>query len=59
MTKEQLIEELTEYELHNLRIVDLVGFFVSQYKDMLANNFTQEELEQKYDMVFGAEEVVH
>jgi len=59
MTKEQMIEELTEYELHNITAVELISLFVSKYKEMLDTNFSTEELEQKYNMVFGDAEVVH
>jgi len=59
MTKDQMIEELTEWELNNLSVVEMIGLFVSKYKDMLDTHYTEEEIRQKYDMIFGDAEVVH
>jgi hypothetical protein len=59
MTKEEMIEELTEWELHHLSVVEMIGLFVSKYKDMLDTHYTEEEIQQKYDMVFGTEEAIH
>ena len=59
MTREQMIEELTEFELHNIPAVDLISFFVFKYKEVLDTNFSTEELEKKYNEVFGDAEVVH
>lgn len=59
MTKEEMIDELTEWELNHLSVVEMIGLFVSKYKDMLDTHYTEEEIRQKYDMIFGTAEAIH
>ena len=59
MTKDEMIDELTEWELHHLSVVEMLELFVRKYKDMLDTHYTEEEIKQKYDVLFGDAEVVH
>jgi hypothetical protein len=59
MTKEQMINELTEWQLHHMSVIDMMFFFTAQYKAVLDEEYNESEIAAKYKQVFGDEEVMH
>jgi len=59
MTKEQMIDELTEWQLHHMSVVDMMFFFTAHYKSVLNEEYDEGEIAVKYKQVFGDEEVMH
>jgi len=59
MTKEQMIEELVEYEFQNITLVEVVNIYIKLQREFLKSQLTEEEVKAKYHELFGDAEVVH
>jgi len=59
MTNDQMIEELVEFQFQNITLVEVVNIYIQLQRKFFKDNFTEEEIKLKYDMLFGDEEVVH
>ena len=58
MTREQMIEELIEYDLYHVTLMEIVYFHRTRVADRL-QEFSDDELLSKYNEIFGDAEVVH
>jgi len=59
MTKEQMIEELVEYQFQNITLVEVVNIYIKLQREFLKSQLTEEEVKAKYHELFGDAEVVH
>ena len=60
MTREQMIEELVEYELTQVTMVEIVQMYIKLQREFMDQTLDDDELANRYSNVFGDdEEVVH
>jgi spermidine synthase len=59
MTREQMIEELVEYEFTQVTMVEVVQMYIKLQREFMDQTFTDDEVADRYNDVFGEEEVVH
>lgn len=59
MTKDQMIEELVEYELQNVPALELVRLFVELQRALLQSEYDEDEITKKYNSLMSNEGVVH
>jgi spermidine synthase len=60
MTKEQMIEELVEYEFQQVTMVEIVQIYIKLQRELMNQTFDDDEITARYNEIFGdAEEVVH
>ena len=59
MTRDQMIEELVEYEFTQVTMVEIVQMYIKLQREFMDQTFTDEEIADKYTDLFGDEEVVH
>tara|TARA_R100001510_G_scaffold49887_1_gene48503 strand:+ start:942 stop:1121 length:180 start_codon:yes stop_codon:yes gene_type:complete len=59
MTREQMIEELVEYEFTQVTLVEIVQIYIKLQREFLDQTYSDDEIKDKYDKLFGDAEVVH
>jgi spermidine synthase len=60
MTREQMIEELVEYEFTQVTMVEIVQMYIKLQREFMDQTLDDDELANRYSNVFGDdEEVVH
>tara|TARA_R100001509_G_scaffold162833_1_gene135553 strand:+ start:213 stop:392 length:180 start_codon:yes stop_codon:yes gene_type:complete len=59
MTREQMIEELVEYEFTHVTMVEVVQMYIKLQREFLDQTFSDDEITDRYNEIFGEEEVVH
>lgn len=59
MTREQMIEELVEYEFQQITLVEVVQIFIKLQRELIDTTFSDDELLSKYNEVFGDAEAIH
>ena len=60
MTREEMIEELVEYEFTQVTMVEVVQMYIKLQREFMDQTLDDDELANRYSNVFGDdEEVVH
>ena len=59
MNKQDMIEELVEFEFNSVTLVEVVQIYIKLQREFLKSQLTEDEVRSKYNAVFGDEEVVH
>ena len=59
LSREQMIEELVEYDFTNTTMVEVVGTYIRLKREFLDQTLSDEELTLEYIHVFGDGEVKH
>ena len=60
MTREQMIEELVEYEFTHVTMVEIVQMYIKLQREYMDQTLDDDELSNRYTSVFGDdEEVIH
>ena len=59
MTREQMIEELVEYEFQQVTMVEIVQMYIKLQREFMDQTFDDDEITTRYNQVFGDAEVVH
>lgn len=59
MTREQMIEELVEYEFTQVTMVEVVQMYIKLQREFMDQTFSDDEIKEKYNDLFGDAEVVH
>jgi len=59
MTKQEMIEELVEFEFSRVTLVEVAQLYIKLQREYLDATLTGEEVATKYNKVFGDAEVVH
>ena len=59
MTREQMIEELVEYEFTQVTMVEVVQMYIKLQREFMDQTFSDDEIADRYNDIFGEEEVVH
>jgi len=59
MTREQMIEELVEYEFQQVTIVEIVQMYIKLQREFMDQTLDDDEVTTRYNQVFGDAEVVH
>ena len=59
MTREQMIEELVEYEFTQVTVVELVQMYIKLQREFTDQTLDDDQLMARYNQVFGDEGVVH
>ena len=59
MTKEQMIEELVEYEFQQVTLVEISHMFIKLQRDFIEQMYDDDQITERYNQVFGDAEVVH
>jgi spermidine synthase len=60
MTREQMIEELVEYEFQQVTMVEIVQMYIKLQREFMDQTLDDDELTSRYNDVFGDdEEVIH
>jgi hypothetical protein len=59
MTREQMIEELVEYEFSMATMVEVVQVYIRLQREFMDQALSDEEITDRYMDVFGDSEVKH
>ena len=59
MTREQMIEELVEYEFQQVTMVEIVQMYIKLQREFMDQMYDDDQITTRYNEVFGDEEVVH
>lgn len=59
MTREQMIEELVEYEFTQVTMVEIVQIYIKLQREFMDQTFSDDEIKDRYDNLFGDAEVLH
>jgi spermidine synthase len=59
MTKEQMIEELVEYEFQQVTMVEIVQIYIKLQRELMNQTFDDDEITARYNEIFGDAGVVH
>ena len=59
MTKEQMIEELVEYEFQQVTLVEISKMFIKLQREFIEQMYDDDQITERYNQVFGDAEVVH
>ena len=59
MTREQMIEELVEYEFTQVTMVEIVQIYIKLQREFMDQTFSDDEIKDKYKDLFGDAEVLH
>ena len=59
MTKDQMIEELVEYEFTHVTMVEVIQIYIKLQREFMDQTFSDDEIMDKYNNLFGDAEVVH
>ena len=59
MTKDEMIDELVEYEFTHVTMVEVVQIYIKLQREFMDQTFSDDEIKDRYDNLFGDAEVVH
>jgi len=59
MTRDQMIEELVEYEFTHVTVVEIVQMYIKLQREFMDQTLDDDEITARYNQVFGDAEVVH
>jgi hypothetical protein len=59
MNKQDMIEELVEFEFNSVTLVEVVQIYIKLQREFLDASLTEDEVLSKYNDLFGDAEVVH
>tara|TARA_R100001460_G_scaffold45_3_gene198 strand:+ start:1727 stop:1906 length:180 start_codon:yes stop_codon:yes gene_type:complete len=59
MTRDEMIEELVEYEFTQVTMVEVVQMYIKLQREFMDQTFTDDDISERYNDIFGEEEVVH
>ena len=59
MTREQMIEELVEYEFQKVTMVEIVQMYIKLQREFMDQMYDDDQITTRYNEVFGDAEVVH
>ncbi len=59
MTKDEMIDELIEYELQSVPALDLIRMYIQITRAMMSEELSQDEVLDKYSELFGDGEALH
>lgn len=59
MTKDEMIEELIEYELQSVPAIELIRMYIQITRAMMSEELSQDEVLDKYSELFGDGEALH
>jgi len=59
MNKQDMIEELVEFEFNSVTLVEVVQIYIKLQREFLDASLTEDEVLSRYNGLFGDAEVVH
>ena len=59
MTKDEMIDELIEYELQGVPALELIRMYIQITRAMMSEELSQDEILDKYTELFGDGEALH
>jgi hypothetical protein len=59
MTKDEMIDELIEYELQNVPALELIRMYIQITRAMMSEELSHDEVLDKYSELFGDGEALH
>jgi spermidine synthase len=59
MTREQMVEELVEYEFQQVTLVEISQMFIKLQREFIEQMYDDDQITVRYNEVFGDAEVVH
>ncbi len=59
MTREEMIEELVEYEFQQVTMVEIVQMYIKLQREFMDQMYDDDQITTRYNEVFGDAEVVH
>ena len=59
MTKDEMIEELIEYELQGVPALELIRMYIQLTRAMMSEELSHGEVLDKYTELFGDAEALH
>jgi len=59
MTKDEMIDELIEYELQGVPALELIRMYIQITRAMMSEELSQDEVLDKYTEIFGDGEALH
>ena len=59
MTKDEMIDELIEYELQGVPALELIRMYIQITRSMMSEELSHDEVLGKYIELFGDGEAVH
>jgi hypothetical protein len=59
MTKDEMIEELIEYELQGVPALELIRMYIQLTRAMMSEELSHDEVLDKYTELFGDAEALH
>jgi hypothetical protein len=59
MTKDEMIEELLEYQLQSVPALELIQMYIQLTRAMMSEELSHDEVLDKYTELFGDAEALH
>jgi len=59
MTRDEMIEELVEYEFTQVTMVEVVQMYIKLQREFMDQTFTDDDISERYNDIFGKEEVIN
>jgi hypothetical protein len=59
MTKNEMIEELIEYQLQSVPALELIQMYIQLTRAMMSEELSHDEVLDKYTELFGEGEALH
>jgi hypothetical protein len=59
MTKDEMIEELLEYQLQSVPALELIQMYIQLTRAMMSEELSDDEVLDKYTELFGDAEALH
>ena len=59
MTKDEMIEELLEYQLQSVPALELIQMYMQLTRAMMSEELSDDEVLDKYTELFGDAEALH
>ena len=59
MTKDEMIDELIEYELQSVPAIELIRMYIQLTRAMMSEELSHDEIFNKYTELFGEGEALH
>ena len=59
MTKDEMIDELIEYELQSVPALELIRMYIQLTRAMMSEELSHDEILSKYTELFGEGEALH
>ena len=59
MDREQMIEELVEYEFTHVTVVEIVQLYIKLQREFMDQTLDDDEIMTRYNTLFGDAEVRH